>query len=92
MTSVVSVSTQVQPIFIGKPESVIVEQALRVLGVPKEETIMVGDNYDTDILAGLNAGIDTLLVHTGVTTKERLEQYEKQPTYVVDTLDLWHFE
>ena len=92
LTSVVSVSTQVQPIFIGKPESVIVEQALRVLGVPKEETIMVGDNYDTDILAGINAGIDTLLVHTGVTTKERLKQYKEQPTYVVDTLDIWRFE
>ncbi|CAH0162721.1 MULTISPECIES: TIGR01457 family HAD-type hydrolase [Peribacillus] len=92
LTSVVSVSTQVQPIFIGKPESVIVEQALRVLGVPKEETIMVGDNYDTDILAGINAGIDTLLVHTGVTTKERLKQYKEQPTHVVDTLDLWSFE
>ncbi|MFY0805137.1 TIGR01457 family HAD-type hydrolase [Peribacillus frigoritolerans] len=92
LTSVVSVSTQVQPIFIGKPESVIVEQALRVLGVPKEETIVVGDNYDTDILAGINAGIDTLLVHTGVTTKERLKQYKEQPTHVVDTLDLWRFE
>ncbi|MES1040297.1 TIGR01457 family HAD-type hydrolase [Peribacillus simplex] len=92
LTSVVSVSTQVQPIFIGKPESVIVDQALRVLGVPKEETIMVGDNYDTDILAGINAGIDTLLVHTGVTTKERLKQYKEQPTHVVDTLDLWRFE
>jgi 4-nitrophenyl phosphatase len=92
LTSVVSVSTQVQPIFIGKPESVIVEQALRVLGVPKEETIMVGDNYDTDILAGINAEIDTLLVHTGVTTKERLKQYKEQPTHVVDTLDLWRFE
>ncbi|MCZ0871006.1 TIGR01457 family HAD-type hydrolase [Peribacillus sp. AS_2] len=92
LTSVVSVSTQVQPIFIGKPESVIVEQALRVLGVSKEETIMVGDNYDTDILAGINAGIDTLLVHTGVTTKERLKQYKEQPTHVVDTLDLWRFE
>ncbi|MGG4264621.1 TIGR01457 family HAD-type hydrolase [Peribacillus simplex] len=92
LTSVVSVSTQVQPIFIGKPESVIVEQALRVLGIPKEETIMVGDNYDTDILAGINAGIDTLLVHTGVTTKERLKQYKEQPTHVVDTLDLWRFE
>ncbi|MCY8935956.1 TIGR01457 family HAD-type hydrolase [Peribacillus frigoritolerans] len=92
LTSVVSVSTQVQPIFIGKPESVIVEQALRVLGVPKEETIMVGDNYDTDILAGINAGIDTLLVHTGITTKERLKQYKEQPTHVVDTLDLWRFE
>lgn len=92
LTSVVSVSTQVQPIFIGKPESVIVEQALKVLGVPKEETIMVGDNYDTDILAGINAGIDTLLVHTGVTTKELLKQYKDQPTHVVDTLDLWKFE
>lgn len=92
ITSVVTVSTQVQPIFIGKPESVIVEQALKVLGVPKDEVIMVGDNYDTDILAGMNAGMDTLLVHTGVTTKELLKQYEKQPTYVVNTLDDWCFE
>lgn len=92
ITAVVTVSTQVQPIFIGKPESVIVEQALKVLGVPKEEVIMVGDNYDTDILAGMNANMDTLLVHTGVTTKELLSQYKKQPTYVVDTLDDWHFE
>ena len=92
ITAVVTVSTQVQPIFIGKPESVIVEQALKVLGVPKDEVIMVGDNYDTDILAGMNANMDTLLVHTGVTTKELLKQYKKQPTYVIDTLDAWSFE
>jgi 4-nitrophenyl phosphatase len=92
ITSVVTVSTQVQPIFIGKPESIIIEQALKVLGVPKEEVIMVGDNYDTDILAGMNASMDTLLVHTGVTTKELLKKYEKQPTYVVDTLNEWRFE
>lgn len=92
ITSVISVSTQVQPIFIGKPEAEIITQALKVLGVPKEEVIMVGDNYDTDILAGINAGMDTLLVHTGVTTKELLKQYKKQPTYVVDTLGFWSFE
>ncbi|MBM7694710.1 4-nitrophenyl phosphatase [Peribacillus deserti] len=91
LTSVVSVSTQVQPIFIGKPESIIVEQALKVLGTKKEDTIMVGDYYDTDILAGLNSGIDTLLVHTGVTTAEHLKNYEKQPTYTINTLDLWKF-
>ncbi|WP_409302511.1 TIGR01457 family HAD-type hydrolase [Peribacillus sp. SCS-155] len=92
LTSVISVSTQVQPIFIGKPESVIVEQALKVLGLPKEETIMVGDNYDTDIMAGINAGMDTLLVHTGVTTRELLEHYKERPTYAIDSLKDWKFE
>jgi 4-nitrophenyl phosphatase len=89
LTSVVAVSTQVSPIFIGKPEKIIMEQALKVLGVPREDTLMIGDYYDTDIMAGMNAGIDTLLVHTGVTTKELLKQYEKQPTYVVDSLKEW---
>ncbi|MBU8880800.1 TIGR01457 family HAD-type hydrolase [Bacillus sp. FJAT-29790] len=91
LTSVITVSTQTKPIFIGKPESIIMEQALQVLGTKKEETLMVGDNYDTDILAGMNAGLDTLLVHTGVTTKELLAKYEKKPTYVVETLDQWEF-
>jgi 4-nitrophenyl phosphatase len=91
LTSVVAVSTQTQPIFIGKPESVIMEQALKVLGTRKEETLMVGDNYDTDILAGMNAGMDTLLVHTGVTTIELLKGYEQQPTYVVHSLSDWKF-
>ncbi|MFD2444494.1 TIGR01457 family HAD-type hydrolase [Bacillus sp. CGMCC 1.16607] len=89
LTSVVSVSTQVRPIFIGKPESIIMEQALKVIGTSKEDTLMVGDNYDTDILAGIHAGLDTLLVHTGVTTKELLTKYEQQPTYVVDSLSQW---
>lgn len=89
LTSVISVSTQVKPIFIGKPESIIMEQALKVLGTSKEETLMVGDYYDTDILAGMNAGMDTLLVHTGVTTKELLSGYDRKPTYTIDTLDQW---
>ncbi|WP_026694611.1 TIGR01457 family HAD-type hydrolase [Peribacillus kribbensis] len=91
ITSVVSVSTGVKPIFIGKPEAVIIDQAMKVLGTPKEETLMVGDYYDTDILAGINSGIDTLLVHTGVTTPELLGNYDQQPTYTVHTLDLWKF-
>lgn len=90
LTSVVSVSTEVDPIFIGKPEPIIMEQALAQLGTAKEETLMIGDNYRTDILAGINAGLDTLLVHTGVTTKEHLESVEKLPTYTVQTLDEWN--
>ncbi len=89
ITTAIAVSTQTNPIYIGKPESIIMEQALKVLGTTKEETIMVGDYYDTDILAGMNAGLDTLLVHTGVTTKELLSKYDRQPTYAIDTLDQW---
>lgn len=91
LTSVITVSTGTTPIFIGKPESIIMEQALAVLGTSKEETLMVGDNYDTDIMAGINAGLDTLLVHTGVTQKEHLSRYDVQPTYVVDSLAQWEF-
>lgn len=89
LTSVISVSTQTTPIFIGKPEPIIMEQALKVLGVAKEDTLMVGDYYDTDIMAGINAGMDTLLVHTGVTTRQMAEGYETKPTYAVDSLDDW---
>ncbi|MBO9131449.1 TIGR01457 family HAD-type hydrolase [Bacillus sp. 165] len=91
LVSVVTVCTGIQPIFIGKPESIIMEQALVVLGTSKEETIMIGDNYDTDILAGIRAGIDSLLVHTGVTTKEHLQTVESQPTYSLSTLSEWIF-
>ncbi|MDP4164101.1 MAG: TIGR01457 family HAD-type hydrolase [Bacillota bacterium] len=89
LTSVITVSTQTQPIFIGKPESIIMEQAMAVLGTAKEDTLMVGDYYDTDIMAGINAGMDTLLVHTGVTTKEHLSGYGIQPSYSIDSLDHW---
>jgi 4-nitrophenyl phosphatase len=89
ITAVVTVSTKTKPIFIGKPESIIVEQALKVLGTNKNETLMVGDNYDTDIMAGMNAGMDTVLVHTGVTTREMLSDYDRKPTYSIDSLDDW---
>lgn len=92
LTSIIAVSTQTKPIFIGKPESIIMEQALAVLGTTLEETIMVGDNYDTDILAGINAGMDTLLVHTGVTKKEHLPTIDVKPTYIVDSLADWDFK
>lgn len=87
--SVVSVSTGVDPVFIGKPESIIVEQALEVLGTSKEKTLMVGDNYDTDILAGIRAGIDSLLVYTGVTTAGQLKTVSEKPTFTVQSLDEW---
>lgn len=92
LISVLSVSTGIEPTFIGKPESIIVEQAIEVLGTPKSETLMIGDNYATDILAGINAGIDSLLVHTGVTTKEELLTIKNHPTYAINSLSEWIFD
>lgn len=73
LTSVITVSTGVKPVFIGKPEPIIIDLALEKLGATKQRTLMIGDNYDTDIMAGINAGLDTLIVHTGVTSAEVLK-------------------
>ncbi|MDG5788898.1 TIGR01457 family HAD-type hydrolase [Evansella sp. AB-P1] len=89
LTSVVEVSTGVKAIYIGKPEGIIANQALEVLGTALEETVMVGDNYDTDIMCGINAGMDTIIVHTGVTTKDHLEDVEVKPTWSIHSLDEW---
>lgn len=89
--SVLSVTTEVKPTFIGKPEPIMVEQALEVLGTSKEETLMVGDNYYTDILAGIHADVDSLLVFTGVTTSDDLQAVDKQPTYTIQSLTEWDF-
>lgn len=89
LTSVVTVSTGVTPTFIGKPEKIIMEQALEILGTAKEETIMVGDNYQTDIQAGIRAGLDTLMVFTGVTPFEEMNSFATKPTYYVHSLTEW---
>ena len=89
LTAFLAYSTDTKPFIVGKPEAIIMEQAVEKLGTKKEETLMIGDNYDTDILAGINAGIDTLLVHTGVTTKKMLEKAIVQPTFTANDLLEW---
>lgn len=91
LTSVITVSTQTEPIFIGKPEARIMELSLEALRLNKDEVLMVGDNYHTDILAGIHAGIDTLFVNTGVTRVEELETFSIKPTHVIHSLDEWKF-
>lgn len=89
LTSVLTVSTGIQPTFIGKPEAVILDRALEVLGLPKGDTLMVGDNYNTDILTGIQAGIDTLMVFTGVTSFTDYPKLRMKPTHYVHNLQEW---
>ncbi|MFZ3576761.1 TIGR01457 family HAD-type hydrolase [Virgibacillus sp. DJP39] len=89
LTSVITVSAGVEPIFIGKPEPIIMEQGLKTLGLSKDATLMVGDNYHTDIMAGIQAGVDTLMVFTGVTRFKDFPDLPKKPTYHVQNLSEW---
>lgn len=76
----------VEPIFIGKPSPVMLQVIADEFGLSKEEMVMIGDNYDTDILCGINFGCDTIHVNSGVTPTEQVRLKEKQPTYFVGNL------
>jgi len=87
--ALIEAATGVAPLVIGKPEGRMIEQALDLLGFPKEEVVVVGDNLDTDILAGHRAGLDTALVLTGYSRREDLTSAPASPTWVLDDLTQW---
>jgi 4-nitrophenyl phosphatase len=86
LLAAVEAATGVQPIIIGKPETYLYEYALRKMGTKPKETLALGDRLDTDILGGINAGIPTALVLTGVTSRQDLENATIQPDWVFEDL------
>lgn len=70
--------------YIGKPNPLMMRTGVRLLGVHSEETAMIGDRMDTDIIAGIESGLDTVLVLSGVTTPELIEQYPYHPRLVLN--------
>lgn len=89
LLALLEAATRIKPAIIGKPKSIIMDKALEILGTEKSQTIMVGDNYLTDIRAGIDNDIDTLLVTTGFTGAEEVPDLPIAPTHVVATLDDW---
>lgn len=85
----VSEVTGVSPVITGKPNHYILTGALARLNMLKEEVAMIGDNYDTDIMAGINGGIDTIHVGTGVHSKPEVMSKRVPPVHTIDTLDEW---
>jgi NagD protein len=79
----IEMSTGRQAYFIGKPNPLIMRHALQLLGCQREETIIIGDRMDTDIVAGIESGIDTALVLSGITRESDLQQYAYKPHYVL---------
>jgi len=73
-----------QAYFIGKPNPLMMRHAQKRLGVSPEDTVIVGDRMDTDIVAGIESEIDTVLVLSGVTSRESMAKYPYQPHYVLN--------
>ena len=90
--TLIEVATRVKPVYIGKPNAIIMEKAVEHLGLPRQEVIMVGDNYLTDIRAGIDNDIPTLLVTTGFTKPEEVPGLPIQPDYVLSSLAEWDFD
>ena len=79
-------ATGKRPYFIGKPEPAMAQLAMDKWGAKPEETVMIGDRIYTDIACGVNAGIDTVLVFSGETTRDVWEQSEIKPTWAVESI------
>jgi len=86
MAALIQSATGVAPFFVGKPNPLMMRTALNYLGAHSEETVMIGDRMDTDIVAGVSSGMATALVLTGVTRKDEVSRYPYQPTVVVDSI------
>jgi len=79
--------TDVKPISIGKPEPILYQQALKILGTNETNTVAIGDRLNTDILGAVNAGIRSIMVLTGVSSKADIETVDYAPTWVLDDLE-----
>ncbi|WP_245575299.1 HAD-IIA family hydrolase [Chitinibacter tainanensis] len=78
----ISAATGKKPYIVGKPNALMMMLASRKLGVHPEECVMVGDRMDTDIVGGMEAGMKTALVLSGVTTMPMLDEFPYKPDYV----------
>ena len=86
VAALISRATGVDPYYVGKPNPLMMREALRAIGAHSENTTMIGDRMDTDIVAGMEAGMETILVLTGITTRELAERFPYRPSRIVDSI------
>ena len=80
----IELSTGKQAYYIGKPNPLIMRNALKKIGCKLEEAVIIGDRMDTDIIAGIESEIDTILVLSGVTTRDEVGNFPYKPNYILD--------
>jgi NagD protein len=79
----IELATGRKPYYLGKPNPLMMRLGLSLLNVSNDEAVIIGDRMDTDIVAGVESGIDTVLVLSGVTNEHEMRKYPYRPHYVL---------
>ncbi|MCC2307707.1 HAD-IIA family hydrolase [Cellulomonas chengniuliangii] len=86
VAAMITAATGRQPYFVGKPNPMMFRSALNRIDAHSETTAMIGDRMDTDVVAGIEAGLQTFLVLTGSTSASDVEKFPFRPSHVVDSI------
>lgn len=86
VAALISHATGVEPYFVGKPNPLMMRSALNAIDAHSETTAMIGDSMKTDIVSGLEAGLKTVLVLTGVTRADDVGRFTYRPWRVIDSI------
>jgi len=86
LVAAVQVCAETKPIVIGKPERILFDMALDQMGATREETVVLGDRLDTDIAGALAAGMDSIMVLTGINSNEDVLASPYKPTFIFNDL------
>jgi NagD protein len=86
VAALITRATGVAPYYVGKPNPLMMRSALNRIEAHSESTVMIGDRMDTDVIAGIEAGLRTVLVLTGSTKEHEIGRFPYRPTRVVDSI------
>jgi NagD protein len=86
VAALISKATGVDPYFIGKPNPMMMRSALNAISAHSETAAMIGDRMDTDVLCGLEAGLETILVLSGISTRVEVDRYPYRPSRIVESV------
>ena len=86
VAALIEKATGKSPFYVGKPNPLMMRTALNYLGVHSEDTVMIGDRMDTDIIAGVESGLDTILVLSGVTRERDVDRFPYRPTQIFNSI------
>jgi NagD protein len=86
VAALITRATGVDPYYVGKPNPLMMRSALNAIEAHSETTAMIGDRMDTDVVSGLEAGLHTILVLSGVATRDAAERFPYRPSRIVDSV------